>query len=191
MLTASIKETGRANIVEVGTWNGSRAIQMAETAFAAGVKQVSYVGFDTFEDGNDRSHEGHTKPHASSWIVGNRLNNYSRMMSRKGLTFDYTLLKGNTLVTLPGAGEVVKNATFAYIDGGHSYQTTRSDYDSLAHHTLHRVRRRHRKRRGRRTRRPAPCLQRSRRTEAPDHKRRRLRRLVADDFAGCRRARRL
>jgi hypothetical protein len=133
MLTASIKETGRANIVEVGTWNGSRAIQMAETAFAAGVKQVSYVGFDTFEDGNDRSHEGHTKPHASSWIVGNRLNNYSRMMSRKGLTFDYTLLKGNTLVTLPGAGEVVKNATFAYIDGGHSYETTRSDYDSLAH----------------------------------------------------------
>ena len=133
LLTASIKATGKANIVEVGTWNGSRAIQMAECAFAAGLKQVSYVGFDTFEDGNDRSHEGHTKPHASSWIVGNRLNNYSRMMSRKGLTFDYTLLKGNTLVTLPNAKEVVKTATFAYVDGGHSYETTRSDYDNLAH----------------------------------------------------------
>ena len=133
LLTASIKATGKANIVEVGTWNGSRAIQMAECAFAAGLKQVSYVGFDTFEDGNDRTHEGHTKPHASSWIVGNRLNNYSRMMSRKGLTFDYTLLKGNTLVTLPNAKEVVKTATFAYVDGGHSYETTRSDYDNLAH----------------------------------------------------------
>jgi len=133
LLTASIKATGKANIVEVGTWNGSRAIQMAECAFAAGLKQVSYVGFDTFEDGNDRDHEGHTKPHASSWIVGNRLNNYSRMMSRKGLTFDYTLLKGNTLVTLPNAKEVVKTATFAYVDGGHSYETTRSDYDNLAH----------------------------------------------------------
>ncbi len=133
LLTASIKETGKADIVEVGTWNGSRAIQMAEAAFAAGVTQVSYVGFDTFEDGNDRTHEGHTKPHASSWIVSNRLNNYSRMMSRKGLTFSYTLLKGNTLETLPRAGEVVKAATFAYIDGGHSYETTKSDYLHLAH----------------------------------------------------------
>lgn len=133
LLTASIKATGKANIVEVGTWNGSRAIQMAETAFAAGAKTVSYVGFDTFEDGNDRTHEGHTKPHAHSWVVGNRLNNYSRMMSRKGLTFDYTLLKGNTLETLPRAGEVVKEATFAYIDGGHSYDTTLSDYQHLKH----------------------------------------------------------
>ncbi len=133
LLTASIKATGKADIVEVGTWNGSRAIQMAEAAFAAGVTQVSYVGFDTFEDGNDRTHEGHTKPHASSWIVSNRLNNYSRMMSRKGLTFSYTLLKGNTLETLPRAGEVVKEATFAYIDGGHSYETTKSDYQHLAH----------------------------------------------------------
>lgn len=133
LLASSIKATGKANLVEVGTWNGSRAIQMAECAFAAGAKQVSYVGFDTFEDGNDRDHEGHTKPHASSWIVGNRLNNYSRMMSRKGLTFDYTLLKGNTLETMPNAKEVVKNATFAYIDGGHSYETTRSDYNHLMH----------------------------------------------------------
>ena len=133
LLTASIKATGKADIVEVGTWNGSRAIQMAEAAFAAGVTQVSYVGFDTFEDGNDRTHEGHTKPHASSWIVSNRLNNYSRLMSRKGLTFSYTLLKGNTLETLPRAGEVVKAASFAYIDGGHSYETTKSDYLHLAH----------------------------------------------------------
>jgi hypothetical protein len=133
LLTASIKTTGKADIVEVGTWNGSRAIQMAECAFAAGLKQVSYVGFDTFEDGNDRDHEGHTKPHASSWIVSNRLNNYSRLMSRKGLTFSYTLIKGNTLETLPKSGEVVKEATFAYIDGGHSYETTNSDYQRLMH----------------------------------------------------------
>ena len=133
ILGHSVRATGKANLVEVGTWNGSRAIQMAEAAFAAGAKAVSYVGFDTFEDGNDRTHEGHTKPHANSWIVGNRLNNYSRIVSRKGLTFDYTLIKGNTLETLPRAGEVVKEATFAYIDGGHSYETTRSDYDALAH----------------------------------------------------------
>lgn len=133
LLAASIKVTGRADIVEVGTWNGSRAVQMAEAAFAAGATSVSYVGFDTFEEGNDRQHEGHSKPHANSWHVGNRLNNYSRLMSRKGLVFDYTLIKGNTLETMPKAKEVVKNASFAYIDGGHSYETTNSDYQHLMH----------------------------------------------------------
>ena len=133
LLTHSVVATGRANIVEVGTWNGSRAIQMAETAFAAGATSVSYIGFDTFEEGNDRAHEGHTKPHADSWLVGNRLNNYSVMMSRKGLTFDYHLVRGNTLETLPHSAAVVADATFAYIDGGHSYDTTLSDYKHLAH----------------------------------------------------------
>ena len=133
LLTASVHITGRAYIVEVGTWNGSRAIQMAEAAFAAGATTVSYAGFDTFEGGNDRAHEGHTKPHADSWTVGNRLNNYSTLMARRGLTFDYTLIKGNTLETLPTSSKVVADATFAYIDGGHSYETTASDYKHLAH----------------------------------------------------------
>ena len=133
LLTASIAETGAARIVEVGTWNGSRAIQMAEAAFAAGVKSVSYVGFDTFEGGNDRVHEGHTKPHADSWIVTNRLNNYSQLMSRKGLHFAFSLIKGNTLKTLPASPAVVADCTFAYIDGGHSYETTKSDYECLKH----------------------------------------------------------
>ena len=133
LLTTSIAETGAARIVEVGTWNGSRAIQMAEAAFATGVTSVSYVGFDTFEGGNDRVHEGHTKPHADSWIVTNRLNNYSQLMARKGLTFAFSLIKGNTLKTLPASGAVVADSTFAYIDGGHSYETTKSDYECLKH----------------------------------------------------------
>ena len=133
LLTASIVDTGHARIVEVGTWNGSRAIQMAEAAFATGVTSVSYVGFDTFEGGNDREHEGHTKPHADSWIETNRLNNYSRLMSRKGLNFAFSLVKGNTLKTLPASADVVADCTFAYIDGGHSYPTTKSDYECLKH----------------------------------------------------------
>lgn len=133
ILTASIAGTGAARLVEVGTWNGSRAIHMAEAAFAAGAKTVSYVGFDTFEGGNDRVHEGHTKPHADSWIVHNRLNNYSQLMARRGLTFAFTLVRGNTLETLPASATLVADATFAYIDGGHSYETTKSDYGCLAH----------------------------------------------------------
>ena len=133
ILTASVAATNAARLVEVGTWNGSRAIQMANAAFAAGAVTVSYIGFDTFEGGNDRVYEGHTKPHADSWIVRNRLNNYAQVMARKGLTFDFSLVMGNTLETLPGSPDLVADATFAYIDGGHSYETTKSDYECLKH----------------------------------------------------------
>jgi hypothetical protein len=133
MLAHSVTATNKAYIVEVGTWNGSRAVQMAQAAFAAGATTVSYVGFDTFEEGHDRGHEANGKPFTDTWTVGNRLNNYSVLMSRKGLTFDYTLIKGNTLETLPNLASLVAEATFAYIDGGHSYETTSSDYKHLAH----------------------------------------------------------
>lgn len=133
VLQHSIKMTGRANIVEVGTWNGSRAIQMAEAAFASGVSHVSYVGFDTFEEGNDRALEGHSKPHASYWHVTGRLDNYARMMRRKDKTFAFKLVKGNTLKTLPASKHLTADATFCYIDGGHSYETVKSDYTYLAH----------------------------------------------------------
>lgn len=133
VLTHSVAATNKAYIVEVGTWNGSRAVQMAQAAFAAGANTVSYVGFDTFEDGHDRSHEGNGKAFTDSWIVNNRLNNFSTLMSRKGLTFGYTLIKGNTLETLPNLASLVAEASFAYIDGGHSYETTSSDYKHLSH----------------------------------------------------------
>lgn len=133
VLQHSIKATGSAKIVEVGTWNGSRAIQMAETAFATGATSVTYAGFDTFDDGNDRVLEGHTKPHASFDLVGKRLQNYRTLMARKGKTFNYMLTKGNTLTTLPELKDNLGDFTFAYIDGGHSYETVASDYANLAH----------------------------------------------------------
>lgn len=133
ILKHSITATGKADIVEVGTWNGSRAIQMAEAAFGAGQQRVSYIGFDTFEGGNDRAHEGHTKPDATYEHVAGRLENYSRLMARSGRQFDWALLKGNSMETLPAHAHMIRSASFAYIDGGHSYETTKSDYENLAH----------------------------------------------------------
>ncbi len=131
LLRFSIEALGRADIVEVGTWNGSRAIHMAETAFQSGLSKVTYVGFDTFDDGNDRQHEGHTKPHASAEFVQRRLSIYKEHVARKGLNFDFMLVRGNTLTTL--AAMQPPEASFAYIDGGHSVETVRSDYAALAH----------------------------------------------------------
>lgn len=129
----SVKSTNRAYLVEVGTWNGSRAVQMAEAAFAAGAQYVGYVGFDTFDDGNDRVLEGHTKVHASYDIVRMRLENYATLMARKEKTFHFTLIKGNTTETLPKTRDLVRDATLAYIDGGHSLETVQSDYENLRH----------------------------------------------------------
>ncbi len=131
ILAHAIKHTERADIVEVGTWNGSRAVQMAEAAFATGQMEVSYVGFDTFDEGNDRAHEGHTKPHASYAHVSRRLSNYAKVCERLGRQFSYTLIPGNTLVTLKADRPEIQRATFAYIDGGHSYETVASDYAAL------------------------------------------------------------
>lgn len=133
VLRHSIKQTGKAFIVEMGTWNGSRAIQLAETAFAEGLTTVMYWGFDTFEAGNDRQEEFHFKAHASLAGVSGRLSNYATLMRRKGLTFHYTLIKGNSMETLPRYANYLTDVTFAYIDGGHSYETTLSDYRNLRH----------------------------------------------------------
>lgn len=135
LLVHSIKETGKANIVEIGTWNGSRAVQMAEAAFAAGVTEVIYRGFDTFDAGNDRTHEGHTKPHAGFEQVANRLKNYAELMRRKGKSFEFMLHPGNSLNTLDYVANMgfLKETTFAYIDGGHSYETVKSDYAYVKH----------------------------------------------------------
>ncbi len=117
-------------LLEVGTWNGSRAVQMANAAFEAGAKSVHYLGFDTFDQGNDRVFEGHTKPHASVEVVRGRLENFARVMARKGLTFCPNLVMGDSTATLPQmCADLMYD--FAYIDGGHSYPTAKSDYESL------------------------------------------------------------
>lgn len=128
-----VKETGRADLVEVGTWNGGRAVQMAEAAFEAGAKVVTYVGFDTFDGGTDRARESHEKPDAALNIVDARLRNYAEVVSRQGKRFEHRLVRGNTLETLPASKHLVENAVFAYIDGGHSYETVKSDYEQLKH----------------------------------------------------------
>lgn len=129
----SCEVTGKANLVEIGTWNGSRAVQMAEAAFSSGLTEVHYVGFDTFEEGNDREHEGHTKPHARHEVVYSRLENYARVQHRLGREFSFSLIMGNSLQTVPENADLLTRASFAYVDGGHSYETTKSDYEGVKH----------------------------------------------------------
>lgn len=101
-------------ILEIGTWNGERALQML--TFSPGAK---YYGFDLFEDATDQTDETekNVKPHCR----------VSQVMARlKG--FNAQLFKGNTRDTLKDFNEPID---FAWIDGGHSVETIRSDWDNV------------------------------------------------------------
>ena len=120
-------------IVETGTWNGGRAIQMAVAALQHHDK-VHYVGFDLFEDATVESdqYEMNTKAHNTVEAINNRLKEFAVKMFNEGKTFTYELHKGDSKVTVP-ACKAVKDADFAYIDGGHSYETVKQDYENLKH----------------------------------------------------------
>ena len=122
-----------SNIVETGTWNGGRAIQMAVAAFKH-TDKVHYTGFDLFEEATaELDHiELNSKPHNSKEAVEARLNEFASKMKPMGKIFTFKLHKGDTKKTLK-ACKSIKKADFAYIDGGHSYETVKSDFENLKH----------------------------------------------------------
>ena len=109
------------SIVEVGTWNGERAIKMYKAANAS-----RYIGFDLFDEATETTDakEMNVKPHFTQDDVYKKL---------ESAGVDALLIKGNTRKTLP---EFIQSfgdghADFAFIDGGHSVETIRSDYEAV------------------------------------------------------------
>ena len=120
-------------LLEVGTWNGGSAIRMAEGAFRH-TDVVNYTGFDLFEDIDSETakKEFHIKAPVLQSEVEERLKEYAEKKAAEGKTFNFTLIKGNTVDTLPKFMETYTSAIdLAYIDGGHSIETIRSDYENL------------------------------------------------------------
>ena len=107
-------------IMEIGTWNGGRALEMLEQ-----VPDAQYFGFDLFETATDETDqtEKNVKPHHKAEDVAGLL------QSRK---VKAELYAGDTKETLPvslekhgeNAGECI------FIDGGHSVETIQSDWDN-------------------------------------------------------------
>lgn len=110
-------------IIEIGVWNGGRAMRMAEAAFKGGAKNVKYIGFDLFDQATPEINlrELNAKPNQTLDKVRGRLDWFKA--SHPGFTF--TLVKGNTNKTLAGMEFLVD---FVYIDGGHSVETIANDY---------------------------------------------------------------
>jgi len=122
-LIKMIAQAKPSTIVEIGTWDGNRAMEMATEALKHS-DTVRYLGFDLFEDATDEtdSEELNVKPHHNVMDVSRRLETFKS--ENKG--FDFNLVKGNTRETLNPT-----SVDFAFIDGGHSVETIRSDFERL------------------------------------------------------------
>jgi hypothetical protein len=122
------------NIVEVGTWNAGRAIEMSLAAFEKSDK-VHYMGFDLFEEATEELDikELNSKAHNTLKAVEKRLIEFANKMNRDEKVFSFELFKGDSKDTLKKTKKKLKNMTFAFIDGGHSEETVLSDYKYLKH----------------------------------------------------------
>lgn len=102
------------SILEVGTWNGFRAVAMLSL-----VPGAKYYGFDLFEDATEETdaEEKNVKPHHTLASVRHLLSPYNAQ-----------LFKGNTRDTLKEFSEPVD---FVWLDGGHSVETVRSDWENV------------------------------------------------------------
>ena len=116
------------SIVQIGTWNGDRAIAMAEAALQH-QEQIQYYGFDLFEDGTvetDKS-ELNVKQHYTLESVTQKLSEFQKDYSG----FSFNLIRGNTRDTLAKAEPDTFQCDLAFIDGGHSIETIEGDYRAL------------------------------------------------------------
>jgi hypothetical protein len=124
-------------ILETGTWNGGRAIEMALAAFKHADK-VHYMGYDLFEDATvETDHvEFNVKPHNTMQAVRNRLEEFAEHVKEKdNKTFTFELYKGNVRETLDviRRTEVVNDVDFALMGSGNSKETVEAEYKVLKH----------------------------------------------------------
>ena len=124
------KDLSSYSLVEIGTWNGGRAIEMALAAFE-NVDKFHYRGFDLFEQATDETdkEELNVKEHNALAAVEERLAQFAAKMKENGKEFTFRLIAGNTRDSMKGVR--FDDVDFAYIDGGHSYETVKSDYSFL------------------------------------------------------------
>jgi hypothetical protein len=126
-LSALVQHYLPKTILETGTWNGDRAIQMASIAFTKW-DHVVYHGYDLFEEATAETDakEHNIKKHFSIEEVAAKLEEFASAMKARNKIFEFFLVKGDTKETL----QEIPNVDFAWLDGGHSLDTIAHDYDA-------------------------------------------------------------
>jgi hypothetical protein len=140
-LTEAIGEMFCENLVEVGTWTGGRAEELVSAALRRS-RTVTYHGFDLFEALTEEELRAElSKRPPSKASVEMRLLRFQRRVSLlsalrpwRRRRFDFVLHQGYTRDTLPVFREANPNfrAQFIFIDGGHSIDTVRDDWENCS-----------------------------------------------------------
>ncbi len=109
------------SIIEIGVWNGANAIRMIKQA-AKHHPKIHYIGYDLFTEATPETDERefNVKSH------NHRLNVLMQMREAVGADHRIELIQGDTRQTLKPSV-----ADFVFIDGGHSVETIKSDYEAL------------------------------------------------------------
>ncbi len=112
------------NIMEIGTHDGNNAVAMIKAAAQkVPEEEIHYYGFDLFED---RTKEVTDCEFSPATTVNIR---EVKAHIREYTTAEVTLIKGDTRKTLEQAVKTLPNMDLIYIDGGHSTETTRNDWN--------------------------------------------------------------
>lgn len=111
------------NIMEVGTWNGSRAVEMIEEASRyQPIESIHYFGYDLFEDLTKELYQYEvSKMPPTQKDVEQKLEKTGAQVS---------LYRGYTQETMKNTGSLPK-MDFVFIDGGHAEDTVRSDWQAV------------------------------------------------------------
>ncbi len=118
----TIRAISAKSILEVGVWNGGRAVRMIEVAKEQ-TSQVSYFGYDLFEDLGEVGYiaELSKRPPTEREVAA--------LLKATGA--EVKLFRGNTLETLCVSVETLPKIDFVFIDGGHSVKTIASDWSYI------------------------------------------------------------
>ncbi len=122
-LLMSIYSVKPKSIIEIGVYNGKRAVELIETAKIFN-NNIKYYGFDLFEEfyiSKNLINKELSKFPLSKKNIKIKLKNFSNI----------NLIKGNTKKTLPKFIKKNKYIDFVFIDGGHSLSTIKSDWQYI------------------------------------------------------------
>lgn len=114
-----IKETDATKILEIGVWDGERALRMIDVALRKN-GTCEYYGFDLFEDLDEETFNKEiSKKPLTEAVITSKL---------EGTGAVVRLYKGNTMETLPQVIGSLPKIDFVFIDGGHHVDTVTNDW---------------------------------------------------------------
>ena len=120
-LYSTIRAQKPRHIMEIGTWNGERAVRMLNLAGQFhGASEIHYYGFDLFEEMTPEMFDEEISKFPPS--------RKEVQVKLEATGANINLYQGNTTVTMPALMDSLPKMDFVFLDGGHSVATIANDW---------------------------------------------------------------